>query len=173
MLFDEYWKPVYLVAVHLTKSGETARDMVQEIFLKVWTARRQLVEIENARNYIYIVARNHIFNELRKKSRSETFREEILQHFTERSANGQERLEYKESVKIVHEAVKQLSEQQRAVYILAREEGLSQQEIAGRLGVSITTVKTHMSRALLAIREYILKHAGPDCLLICLLEAFL
>lgn len=69
-LFDEYWDNIYGVAFTLTRSREMARDMVQEIFVRLWLMRETLEEKDNFRNFLFIVARNHIFSELRKKAAS-------------------------------------------------------------------------------------------------------
>ncbi len=68
-LFDSYWDNIYGVAYVITKSRETARDIVQEVFVKIWLLREELVNKDNFRNFLFIVARNHIFSELRKKKK--------------------------------------------------------------------------------------------------------
>ena len=165
VLFDQYWEPLYAATLTLVKAKEPARDLLQEVFLKIWNVRTELPGKENVKNFIFIVARNHIYNELRKKSHEEAFSENIIRHFAEKSDTALEQLIHKEARQVLNEAVSQLPEQQRLVYQLSREQGLSQQEIASRLQISLSTVKTHMSRALSAIRDYILQQAHVAILL--------
>lgn len=172
-LFDQYWEPLYLGVVALVKSKEMAHDLLQEIFLKIWNTRDQLPQKENVRNYLYIVARNHVFNELRKKSREVSFQEHIIQHFTDGTASALEQMISKESRELIERAVQRLPEQQRMVYMLTRQQGLSQDEIAQQLSISKSTIKTHMSRALNAIREEVLRHSGKELVWIGILPFIL
>lgn len=169
-LFDQYWESLYLGVFALVKSKELAHDMLQEIFLKIWKMREELPEKDNIHNFLYIVARNYVFNQLRKKSQEITFQEHLFQHFVDSSESALERLINKESREIIDKVVQQLPEQQRLVYVLTRQQGLSQDEICKQLNISKSTVKTHMSRALNAIREEVLRHSGKELVWIWILQ---
>lgn len=169
-LFDAYWDGIYQVAYTLTKSRELARDMVQEIFLKIWLQRQSLPEKNNFTNYLFIVARNHILDEMRKQLREQPFIDHLSAWFAESPLQADQRLLYQESQALLQKALDQLSDQQRQVYLLTRESGWTQDEIAQHLGVSKNTVKTHMSRALAAIREYLTGHAAGLLLITTLLD---
>lgn len=172
-LFNEYWDNIYGVAFTLTRSREHARDMVQEVFVKLWLVRAELTEKESFRNFLFIIARNHIISELRKKSRRTDFRDHLQDYFNESPFHADHQTLYKESAYLLRQAVEQLPEQQRMVYQLSREHGWSQEQMADYLQISRNTIKTHMSRALMAIRKYLEDHAGGTLLIICLMEAFL
>ena len=172
-LFGQYWDHIYNVAFTLTKSRETARDIVQEIFIKVWLVREELPHKDNFPNFLFIVARNHILSELRKKITETPFTDQLQAYFRESPLQADQQLLYHESQALIHQAVSALPDQQRQVYLLTRENGWSQDEIAQYLQVSKNTVKTHMSRALAAIREYLASNAHGILLLIALFETFL
>jgi RNA polymerase sigma-70 factor (ECF subfamily) len=172
-LFDQYWDHIYSVAYTLTKSRETARDIVQEIFIKIWLVREELPQKDSFPNFLFIVARNHMLDELRKKTRESPFTDQLQAYFRESPLEADQRLLYNESQALIRQAVNNLPEQQRQVYLLTRESGWSQEEIAQHLQVSKNTVKTHMTRALAAIREYLANSAHGILLAICLLEALL
>ncbi len=172
-LFDQYWDPIYQVAFTLTKSRETARDMVQEIFIKVWLKREELPQKDSFRNFLFIVARNHILDELRRKTLETPFTEQLQAWFRESPTAADQRLLYQESQALLRKAVDTLPGQQRQVYLLTRENGWSQDEIAQHLQLSKSTIKTHMARALAAIRAYLANHAQGILLLLSLMECFL
>jgi len=172
-LFDEYWDNIYGVAFTLTKSREMARDMVQEIFVKIWLVREELTAKDSFRNFLFIVARNHIFSELRKKSRQVHFSEHLQEYFNESPFHADHPTLYKESASLLQQAIDQLPEQQRLVYQLSREQGWNQEQIALHLQISKSTIKTHMSRALTAIRQYLEGHAKDLLLVVCLIKALL
>ncbi|MGV3528070.1 MAG: RNA polymerase sigma factor [Flavisolibacter sp.] len=172
-LFHQYWDNIYGVALMLTKSAAIAEDMVQEIFVKVWLKRSLLPEVENFQNFLFIVARNHIFDELRKRSREQDFVNHLIAYFKSDPGNPELDLLHKESGRLLQAAVSKLPEQQRQVYVLSREQGLSQDQIAAQLGISRNTVRNHMARALQSLREFLTRHASGLLLIVCLVDAYL
>lgn len=173
-LFEQYWDNVYGVAYAMTKEHAIAKDIVQEVFIKVWKLRETLVEKADFRSFLFIVARNHIFNELRRRKRQDNLVDRLEAYFEERSASAEEKLLYKESTALIEAAIAELSPQQKEVYLLSREKGWKRQDIADHLRVSIPTVKTHLSRALEHIREYLERHSGnPLLLFLSLIRALL
>jgi len=171
-LFDAYWEGIYQVAFTLTKSRELSRDMVQEVFLKLWLVREELPAKDNFTGFLFIVARNHIYDEIRRKINDQPFTEQLQAWFAESPLRADQRVLFNESQALLHKAIDQLPEQQRQVYLLTRESGWTQDEIARHLQVSKSTVKTHMSRALTAIREFLTAHAPGLLLIISLLEVW-
>lgn len=140
-LFHQYWENIYGVALVLTKFSPLAEDMVQDIFLKVWLNKEKLSEVENFSNYLFIIARNHIFDELRKKSRESDFAQQLIDYFNASPHNPEHELLHKESARILKTAIDKLPEQQKKIYQLSRDKGLKHDEIAGQLGISKNTVR--------------------------------
>ncbi|WP_127127076.1 RNA polymerase sigma factor [Pseudoflavitalea rhizosphaerae] len=169
-LFDTYWEHLYSVALMLTKSEALAEDIVQEIFLKIWNKREELPEVEKPDSYLFIIARNHIYNVLKQQQREEQYNKHIIDWFEGAKHNPESELLFKESAELLNKAVANLSTQQQAVYKLAREQGLSYNEVAAQLNISPNTVKNHLSIALKYIREYLRQHASPTVMIIALLE---
>lgn len=172
-LFNEHWQNVYGVAYMLTKSAPLAEDMVQEIFLKVWMKREQLPQVANFRNFLFIVARNHVFTELRKKSKELPFTEQLVDYFTESRKDPEWQLVHKQATELMQQAIGKLPHLQKQVYELSRNQGLTREQIAAQLGISPNTVRNHMARALELIRQYLLQHTSGLVLWICILDAFL
>jgi len=59
-LFEHYWDNIYSVALAFTKSPVIAEEMVQDVFVKIWTKRQYLPEVQKFSDYLFIIARNHI-----------------------------------------------------------------------------------------------------------------
>ena len=136
--------------------------MVQDVFLKVWINRLQLPSITKFTDYLFILARNHIFSELRKKIYEEPFSDHLVNYFRDAGNLPDQQLLYRETQGLVAEAIGKMPPQQRLIYSMSREEGLSQEEIATRCAISKNTVKSHMNKALQFIRNYLLTHAGVE-----------
>ncbi len=153
-LFNKYFDRIYGVAYSLTKSPVVAEDMTQDIFLKIWVKREMLKDILRFDAFLFRVARNHILNELRNKVKEQEFTEYLINFFRETADNPQQHLIFRELEKVVEEALEKLPPQQRQIYKLSREDGLSQEEISEKLQISVNTIKQHMNRALKFIRHY-------------------
>ncbi|HWK03551.1 MAG TPA: RNA polymerase sigma-70 factor [Puia sp.] len=154
-LFDRYWDQVYGIGLRLTKSPEQAKDLAQDIFLKLWDNREKLPEIKNLRAYLFIISRNLIHDHIRTKVFRESNREFLIHYFSYHEASHQERLEQKELGEALHEAINQLPPKLHQVFMLSRFEGLSHEEIAQRLNITPLSSKTYMVRALMALRKIV------------------
>lgn len=163
-LFDYYWNHIYSVAFSMTKSVPLSEEIVQDVFLKVWLKRAHLPSISNFDGYLFMIARNHIYNVLRKKSVERPFVEYLEENFLQLSASPDEAMVVKETGQLIKEAVEKLSVQQRSVYELSRNEGLNHSEIAEKLSISKLTVKSHMTKALQYIRQHLIKRTDTELL---------
>ncbi len=158
-LFDFYWPNIYSVAFDLTKSSELSEELVQDIFLKIWLKRGMLTNVTNFGGYLFMVAKHHIYNELRRKTLEKSFATHLDQYFSSIAAGPDQAIIVKETKQLIESAVKQLPDQQRTVYQLSRNHGMDQSGIAEKLGISKFTVKSHMNKALQKIRQYLLLHS--------------
>ena len=168
-LYDMYWEHLYSVSLLLTKSESLSEDLVQEIFLKIWFKREQLSEVEKLEGYLFIVARNHIFNTLKKIQREEEHKKHVLDWFENNGQDPENVLLFKESTALLQQAVEQLTSQQQAIYKMTREQGMSYEQVAIQLNISPHTVRNHIVNSLKMIREYLREHASPLTMVIALL----
>ena len=161
-LFHVYWNKVYAVSIDFTKSEPLAEEIVQDVFLKIWLKREYLVSVLKFDDYLFTVARNHIYNVLRKKTAERSFVNQLENHFLEHSNLAEQELHFKETRDLVNKAVELLPAQQRMVFTLSRNEGMDHNQIAEKLGISKLTVKSHMNRALQFIKQFLHKHSDGE-----------
>src|SRR6478609_2574931 len=116
-IYKRYWKGVYLTALTYTKSQEAAQDIVQDIFVKIWSHKENLVNVREFKPYLFVTARNHIIGSLRNKifhvdlDADEPIEEEILL--------PESQLLFKEAVNLLHKAIELLPPQQQKAYKLS------------------------------------------------------
>ena len=155
-LFEAYRDKLYTYILKITESRETAEDTVHDVFLKLWTSREKLPEIQNLSAYLYRMAHNHAYNGLRRMAKHTLIVAELTRDATAYESNDPDDiLVRKEIQQFIHDAVNKLTPQQQQVYKMSREEGLKHEEIAQRLNISIFTVKKHMGDALISLRKEI------------------
>ena len=163
-LFETYWNQVFGACLHLTKSPEQAKDLTQDIFLKIWDHRQKLPAVRNFDSYLYTIARNLVRDQLRTAIFRESNREFLQQYFSSKGISPQEILEEKQLGEKMKAAISSLPLKLQQVFTLSQLEGLSHKEIAGRLEISPLSSKTYMVRALLILRKLLIKET--DSLLI-------
>lgn len=168
-LFQQYWPQVYGTSLHLTHSTDTAKDLAQDIFLKIWSNRTNLFEVQNLGGYIYRLSKNTVLDHLRKRVFEPGNIDLLIDYFNLSDAESiQEKLEYKELEATLQEAVNKLPDRIQEVFRLSRFEGLSHTEIAQKLNISVVTSKTYIVRALQAIREHLSSQSGMIVILMTL-----
>jgi RNA polymerase sigma-70 factor (family 1) len=172
-LFDLYWDQVYGIGLRLTKTPEQAKDLAQDVFLKLWDNRSKLTEVRDFRSYLFVLTRNLIYDQLRTRVFHESNREFLTNYFAYNESSPQELLEQKEIAEVLNAAIHKLPPRLRQVFNLRRSEGLSHVEIAKRLNISTISSKTYMVRALMALRKEIIRNPGKLFLVATFLLNFL
>jgi RNA polymerase sigma-70 factor (family 1) len=159
LFFHAFRNRVYSFSFSFTRSAEVAEEITQDVFIKVWTNRESLNQIENIDAWLSTITRNLCFNYLKKLALERNAKQQIKpQSISEQDVD--QYLLYKERRIQVSEAVDQLSPQQRLIFSLNRDQGLKNEEIARQLNLSPNTVKTHMVTALRKIRSFLQSHTA-------------
>ena len=168
-LFDNYRNKIFSIALKFTGEKQASEDVVQEVFIKLWTNRENLPAIRNFNAYLNTVVRNHLFNYLRKIAHEQAVVKKMAIAIVQGEQQNNEvfdGLYYKELYSLVSKAVNQLSPQQKKVYNYSRIEGLKHHEIAEAMGISTSTVKGHIVEALKHIKNAISANQEIDTIII-------
>jgi RNA polymerase sigma-70 factor (family 1) len=130
--------------------SDAAEDAVAEVFGTLWTSRAQLAVHGSLAAYLYTAVKHRAFDRLREQRRTplEAADELALAQPEAEHLQPDHLLAFQELSEQVSHLIGQLPERTRQVFQLHREGGLTYEEMAGLLGISINSVKTHMFRAL-------------------------
>ncbi|HVU54005.1 MAG TPA: RNA polymerase sigma-70 factor [Puia sp.] len=170
-LFELYADITYGFAILHTKTSDSAEEVVQDIFLKLWLKRDKLREIQHFRDHLFIITRNHIIDRLRKNLREKKYQLQLARHFKEAASSPEQQMIFKESGEMIEKAVAMLPPRQQVIYRLRRNEDMSLDEIARKMDLSRLTVRNHLNKALGAIRAYLQTHSRELVSLFLLLQA--
>jgi RNA polymerase sigma factor (sigma-70 family) len=131
---------------------DISQDLVQEIFFKIWLNRKKLDPDKSIKAYLYKSLTNAIINHI-KLSSSHTIPFENIDEgkYTDISNNLDIKLD-------IQNAIKQLPEKLKTVYLLSRVEGYNYKEIAELCNISIKAVEKRMSKAFILLRKSFLKN---------------
>lgn len=167
-LFERHRAKLFNYLLSIVKSREIAEELVIDVFLRLWTGRELLTEIQNMDAFLHKVAYNKAIDFLRISSRNASLqklvRREIMASSKERGADY--RLQEQEYREIIRGAIHQLSPQRRLVFILSRVEGLTYDQIAERLNLSRNTVRNTLAETLRSIRSHLKKQEISPVLLL-------
>lgn len=142
------------MGLFLARSESQAQELVQDVFLKVWEKREQLVEVDYFNAWLRTIARNTAANYLRARAMEKLGITRLLAQqssgcFTENDAAD------REYSLLLQAAIGQLPLQQQKVYILHRQQGLRHEDIAKHLDISVLTSRKYMKLALRSIRVFL------------------
>lgn len=157
-VFRRYSSKVYGVALKMLKSEVEAEEVVQEVFISLWRARKRFNVIDNPEGYIFTTTYHAVYAHLRKISRDKDLLEEVIFQVVFKQNTTQDTIAARETGALIYEAIQQLPPQQRTVYELSKQKDLSYDEIATRLGLSKNTVRNHLAEAMKTIRLFLRKH---------------
>ena len=154
-LFQAYKSKIYAYAMHFTRSKSSSEEIVQEIFLKLWIQKNNLLQIERFEAYLYTITRNYCFDHLKKIAHAQAAKQE-WQHLAQPNYEDAEtRAVCNNYDLLVQQAMELLPPRQKKIYALSFYHGHRYEEIAKDLHISRNTVKVHLAKARSAIRKYI------------------
>lgn len=144
---------VWSLARRFCSSQQAAEDAVQEIFLNIWKAAERFDPTLSAETtFVAMIARRKLIDLNRKRKRKETS-DFPLEEVTSSSQSASELAEISDEAKKAHDLLEQLPPDQQQVIKLSVYNGMSHSKIAEATGLSLGTVKTHIRRGLLRLRE--------------------
>jgi RNA polymerase sigma-70 factor (family 1) len=153
-LFDLYKVRFYSVALKMTRSEEVAEDIVQDVFMHIWSKRESIVDVENPTSYFFTCVYRRVYQHYRKIALEKKLLRE--RYSIKESVNTTEEIILAhESENLVSQAIANLPPQQQLVFKLSKQEGLSRENIAFQLHISPNTVKNHLSNAIKFIRVFL------------------
>ena len=152
-IFREHYPGLVVAAARLLGDRTLAEDIAQDVLLELWRRRASLILTGPVRAYLQSAARNRALNRLRQARTAQ--RGEVYVRGPSESPATDSRALSGELEAAVAEAIAALSEPQREVFEMNRTRGLTYNEIAELLGISVKSVEARMGRALKQLREHL------------------
>jgi RNA polymerase sigma-70 factor (family 1) len=158
LLFKEYNRKLYHFSMYFLKEKEEAKGIVQEVFLQVWHHRHDLNPDKSFGGYIFKIARNIIYNQLKKNIQKEYYREFLKGSWNEGSNDTEKTINNHELTEVLNEAIETLPPKRKEIFLMNRSNGLTMKEIADKLNISVNTVDSQIQRSLKYLRENLRKY---------------
>ncbi|UCS91831.1 RNA polymerase sigma-70 factor [Echinicola marina] len=157
-VFKEYSPQVYYIALKYLKSEDLANDVVQDTFLKLWNYRAHIDSKQPIKPLIVTFAKRIILNMIRDEKRKIIKHVELLATNSPATNKTEEQVIYNETNKVYQEAIKSLPEKRKEIFLLKTVHGLSNEEVAEKLEISINTVKSQYTKGLKSVQDFVSKY---------------
>ena len=149
-LYAHFYKRLFHFALALVKIRESAEEIVEDVFVRIWQQRENLHTIKNLRVYLYTATKNSSLNYLSQKARqsiTEPF-DHIHIELNDSAGTPEQILITAEIHQKIQLAVEALPPRCKMIFKLVREDGLKYKEIAGILNISVNTIDAQMAIAI-------------------------
>lgn len=148
-LFFNLFLPLKSFSFSIIKSKEIAEEVVSDVFLDIWVRRKQLLEIEDIKMYLFYSVRNNSLRKLKQSQKNAVISLDELQvEFASSDPNAISKILSKELATKIDYAIEQLPPQCKIVFKMVKEDKLRYKEIAQILNISVKTIDNQLSTAL-------------------------
>jgi RNA polymerase sigma-70 factor (family 1) len=167
VVFDTYHRYLYVLACRYLMSESNAEDAVQHTFMRLWEGRETFDYKTGIKNLLFTILKNYVLNEIRHNNMALQKNYELAQFNEEMETGFLHNLEDADFKTHLYKLIEQLPNQKREVCLLKIQQGMSNQEVADAMNISIPTVKSHYTQVIKLLRSqldklimivFVLKH---------------
>jgi len=155
-IYERYCRRLHGFVLRYIKQKEDAEEIVQEVFVKIWESRNKIDAYSSFESFLFTIAYNTTISLLRKRTNEHKYLEHLKslqQH--DNNPDLIDEIYFNELNDRVQTFLNELTPRQKEIFQLSREEGLSHDEIAKKLDISVNTVKKHICNTLAFLKSQI------------------
>ena len=146
-LYRTYSPMLYSNVLRMVKFPETAEEIIQEVFMKVWERREQVDTEKSFKSYLFTIAKHLVYDFFHRQVKQRRLETDLIAVSTELFRHVEEVISRKETAHAIEQAISKLPRQRKLVYTLCKIEGKSYEETARLLGISVSTISDHIVKA--------------------------
>jgi RNA polymerase sigma-70 factor (family 1) len=153
-LYDMLFFSLHRFSYGFVKSNETAEEIVSDVFIKIWQIKGRLTEINNLKEYAYIITKNFSLNYLTKNYKNKTVSLDEIEFESVVEIKTPEDLYISSDIlNTVRTVINRLPPKCKIIFQLIKEDGLQYKEVASILHLSVFTVRNQLAIAVKKISE--------------------
>lgn len=162
------FKEVYEFYIHklhrfictFISDSDQAKDIVQITFIKIWEKKSTIDLTKSFKAFVFTIAYRNVIDQVRKKESMGIMAKSDIHSFDDcfvSSETAENLINQHDLDSVYTRALETLSPKKKEIFILSRHEGLSNKEIATKMGISVKTVEYHMTEILAGLKDYFVK----------------
>ncbi|MBR1705374.1 MAG: RNA polymerase sigma-70 factor [Bacteroidales bacterium] len=173
LIYNMYAGKSYNFVFSLVKDEDTAKDLVQDAFIKVYLKRDTVSKVDSFNAYLFRMLKNAVFDHFESEAVRRRYAARMALTQEEFAELVNQKVEADDLRDLIAETVSRMPEQRRTIFTLSRYKGVPNAEIAKQYGISIRTVENHLSNAMRDIRKAISHNMTCFAAFLCALMATL
>ena len=158
LLYDKYSKQLYRNILRLVKDEDIAKELLQDLFLKIWESRGNINPEKSFKSFLYKVAENLVYGYFRKIAKDNRLIAKIVISYVDFDTNAEEAMISNENHGLLKKAIENLPPQRKQVFTLCKLDRKSYEEVSIELGISTATVSDHIVKANKAVKQYFIQN---------------
>jgi RNA polymerase sigma-70 factor (ECF subfamily) len=158
IIYNDYFELLYLFSRKYLRNDAEAEELIQQVFLKVWEKRESINPDLSFKAFIFKTVLNDVYNHIRKKRYEKITSNIYHESLPNYNESTQESIFYRNLKEKIDKLINNLPPKRREIFMLSRKSGLSNDDIADALDLSVRTVENQIHRAL----NYLKKNLKED-----------
>jgi RNA polymerase sigma-70 factor (family 1) len=151
-IYDRYKAPLFVHAFNLVRDEDQAKDILQQVFLNLWTGKEQIENRPQFAGYLYTSVRNRFLTQVAHQTVESKYLNSLADFAKHGECSTDHRLRETQLWEIIDKELATLPERMRLVFELSRKRQMSHKEIAQELGITEKTVKNQINGTLKVLR---------------------
>ncbi len=148
-LFFQFFNTLTRFSTGIVHSGETAEEIVSDVFIQLWKDRTKLEQIHDLQLYLFIAVKNNSLRASRQQQKKGTLSVEEMQVELESTyLDPAQKIMSAEALQSIHTAINNLPPRAKLIFKLAKEDKMRYKDIANLLDISVKTVDNQLSIAI-------------------------
>ncbi|SEM74636.1 RNA polymerase sigma factor [Mucilaginibacter sp. P25] len=154
--YDIHSRNLYSRILRIIKDEEIVQEILQDVFLKIWTKRDTLDPEKPIKAYLFKIAENLVYKHFRKIAQDQRLIEQLIENNIDYVLPVEDKIIESETKILINKAIESLPPQRKIVFTLCRLEEKSYKEVSELLGISVYTINDHLVKANKSIKQYFL-----------------
>lgn len=151
-VFNLYYTSVFTYARKYLRSNEEAEEATQDVFVRIWTKREYLADVDNFSTYLFSI-KKHIMARRLKNLVLNTYLDDEQAFELSSDRNADDEIRTSQVVAAYNHALNTLPPHQLRVYKMVKEQEMTYEQVGTELKISTNTVKFHMKEAFRLLRQ--------------------
>lgn len=156
VLYEKYWRKVYGFGKLYLKDDFLLDDIVQDVFLKLWESKEFISDNNTIEGLLFIITRNMIFNQHRKKVNEDFYKATVLYAFENESYSVEDEVAAYDLKKYIDNLIEKMPPKRKVIFNMSRKDNLTYKQIAEQLDISEKTVENHIHEAIRFLKQNII-----------------